>query len=92
MSQLSIEAYHIRVRGEPNARQPPVTLHIKWHPGLQIECDVQFGAHLDSVPEGLGINDNGSGSAAVLEAALQLAPELARTQARNQAAIIPFHP
>jgi hypothetical protein len=27
------------------------------------------GAHLDSVPEGPGINDNGSGSAAVLEAA-----------------------
>src|SRR5207253_4111481 len=34
------------------------------------------GAHLDSVPEGPGINDNGSGSAAVLEAALQLAKEL----------------
>jgi Zn-dependent M28 family amino/carboxypeptidase len=31
------------------------------------------GAHLDSVPEGPGINDNGSGSAAVLEAALRLA-------------------
>jgi Zn-dependent M28 family amino/carboxypeptidase len=34
------------------------------------------------VPEGPGINDNGSGSAAVLEAALQLAPELARARAR----------
>jgi len=30
---------------------------------------VQLGAHLDSVPEGPGINDNGSGSAAVLELA-----------------------
>ena len=30
------------------------------------------GAHLDSVPEGPGINDNGSGVAAVLETALQL--------------------
>jgi Zn-dependent M28 family amino/carboxypeptidase len=40
------------------------------------------GAHLDSVPEGPGINDNGSGSAAVLEAALQLAPELARARVR----------
>jgi Zn-dependent M28 family amino/carboxypeptidase len=30
------------------------------------------GAHLDSVPAGPGINDNGSGSAAVLETALQL--------------------
>jgi PA domain/Peptidase family M28 len=33
------------------------------------------GAHLDSVPEGPGINDNGSGSAAVLEAALLAARE-----------------
>ncbi|MCG7595626.1 M28 family metallopeptidase [Mycobacterium sp. PSTR-4-N] len=33
---------------------------------------VVVGAHLDSVPEGPGINDNGSGTAAVLETALQL--------------------
>jgi len=33
---------------------------------------VMAGAHLDSVPEGPGINDNGSGVAAVLETALQL--------------------
>ncbi len=35
---------------------------------------VLVGAHLDSVPEGPGINDNGSGVAAVLETALQLGP------------------
>lgn len=34
---------------------------------------VVVGAHLDSVQEGPGINDNGSGSAAILETALQLA-------------------
>ena len=34
---------------------------------------VVVGAHLDSVPEGPGINDNGSGSATTLETALQLA-------------------
>jgi Zn-dependent M28 family amino/carboxypeptidase len=34
---------------------------------------VVMGAHLDSVPEGPGINDNGSGSAAILEIALQTA-------------------
>ncbi|MEU6999936.1 M28 family metallopeptidase [Nonomuraea sp. NPDC046570] len=34
---------------------------------------VMVGAHLDSVLEGPGINDNGSGSAAVLEIALQTA-------------------
>lgn len=33
---------------------------------------VMIGAHLDSVPEGPGINDNGSGSAGVLEIALQM--------------------
>lgn len=34
---------------------------------------VLVGAHLDSVPEGPGINDNGSGSAVVLETALRMA-------------------
>src|SRR6202008_4794589 len=33
---------------------------------------VMAGAHLDSVPDGPGINDDGSGVAAVLESALQL--------------------
>ncbi|WP_113703647.1 M28 family metallopeptidase [Nonomuraea lactucae] len=33
---------------------------------------VMVGAHLDSVTEGPGINDNGSGSAAILETALQM--------------------
>ncbi|BBX66912.1 hydrolase [Mycolicibacterium psychrotolerans] len=33
---------------------------------------VMVGAHLDSVPDGPGINDNGSGVAATLETALQL--------------------
>ena len=33
---------------------------------------VMIGAHLDSVPEGPGINDDGSGVAAVLETAVQL--------------------
>ncbi|WP_183092665.1 M28 family metallopeptidase [Nocardioides stalactiti] len=34
---------------------------------------VMAGAHLDSVPEGPGINDNGSGSAALIEVAEQIA-------------------
>ena len=33
---------------------------------------VMAGAHLDSVPEGPGINDNGSGTAALLETAVRL--------------------
>jgi Zn-dependent M28 family amino/carboxypeptidase len=34
---------------------------------------VMAGAHLDSVPEGPGFNDNGSGSAVLLEVALRMA-------------------
>ncbi len=34
---------------------------------------VVLGGHLDSVPAGAGINDNGSGSAAILETAVQVA-------------------
>ncbi|WP_226343939.1 M28 family peptidase [Agilicoccus flavus] len=36
---------------------------------------VMAGAHLDSVDDGPGINDNGSGSAAILEVAVQLAKQ-----------------
>ena len=36
---------------------------------------VMLGAHLDGVEEGAGINDNGTGSAALLEVAVQLAKE-----------------
>jgi Zn-dependent M28 family amino/carboxypeptidase len=49
---------------------------------------VVVGAHLDSVAEGPGINDNGSGSAALLEIALQMA-ELG-IQPRNQVRFIWF--
>ncbi|MGC9665540.1 M28 family metallopeptidase [Planosporangium sp. 12N6] len=43
---------------------------------------VMSGAHLDSVLEGPGINDNGSGSAAQLEIALRLANEKVRNKVR----------
>jgi Zn-dependent M28 family amino/carboxypeptidase len=38
-------------------------------PGKTTDGVVMVGGHLDSVPEGPGINDNGSGSAAILELA-----------------------
>ncbi len=41
--------------------------------GKNADNVVMVGAHLDSVPEGPGINDNGSGSAAILEVAEQMA-------------------
>ncbi|WP_189114890.1 M28 family peptidase [Pilimelia terevasa] len=43
---------------------------------------VMLGAHLDSVPAGPGINDNGSGTAAVLEVALAVARARLRPAAR----------
>ena len=42
-------------------------------PGGRSDRTVVVGAHLDSVPEGPGINANGSGSSAILEIALQMA-------------------
>ncbi|WP_206340113.1 M20/M25/M40 family metallo-hydrolase [Blastococcus litoris] len=42
-------------------------------PGKNPDNVVMAGAHLDSVIEGPGINDNGSGSAAILETALMMA-------------------
>jgi Zn-dependent M28 family amino/carboxypeptidase len=41
-------------------------------PGRKNDNVVMAGAHLDSVPAGPGINDNGSGSAVLLELAQQL--------------------
>ncbi len=42
-------------------------------PGVNPGNVVMAGAHLDSVTDGPGINDNGSGSAALLETALMIA-------------------
>jgi Zn-dependent M28 family amino/carboxypeptidase len=42
------------------------------YPGGRTDRTVVVGAHLDSVAEGPGINDNGSGSAGILEIALQM--------------------
>jgi Zn-dependent M28 family amino/carboxypeptidase len=41
-------------------------------PGKNAGNVVMAGAHLDAVPAGPGINDNGSGSAAILETAIQM--------------------
>ncbi len=38
----------------------------------RVDRTVVVGGHLDGVPEGPGINDNGSGTAAILETAIQM--------------------
>jgi Zn-dependent M28 family amino/carboxypeptidase len=42
------------------------------YPGGRTDRTLIVGGHLDSVPEGPGINDNGSGTAGILEIALQM--------------------
>jgi Zn-dependent M28 family amino/carboxypeptidase len=42
------------------------------YPGGRTDRTLMVGAHLDSVPDGPGINDNGSGTAGILEIALQM--------------------
>ena len=69
----------------------PVTVHLMTHTSIELDVPtenliaetktgrtdrvVMAGAHLDSVSEGPGIEDNGTGSATLLEIALQLAGE-----------------
>ncbi len=55
---------------EPEIREDVNVIAEK--PGKNRDNVVMAGAHLDSVEEGPGINDNGSGSAALLELALNL--------------------
>ena len=47
---------------------------------------IVVGAHLDSVEDGPGINDNGSGSATILE----IAEQMAKVKPRNQVRFIWF--
>jgi Zn-dependent M28 family amino/carboxypeptidase len=51
-------------------------------PGGRADNVVMAGSHLDSVAAGPGINDNGSGSAALLELGLKLADEKVKNKVR----------
>jgi Zn-dependent M28 family amino/carboxypeptidase len=61
-----------RVRVLPSEMRTDVNV-IAELPGTNDDNVVMAGAHLDSVGAGPGINDNGSGSAAILETALMMA-------------------
>ncbi len=70
----------VTVKLQVNDREVPVrTVIAQTRTGSTADV-VMAGAHLDSVEQGPGINDNGSGTAAVLETALQLGPS---PQVRN---------
>jgi len=62
---------HISARTISNTRTTSNV--IAQMPGRLTENTVMVGAHLDSVAEGPGINDNGSGSATILEIAEEMA-------------------
>ena len=62
----------VATSGEIRLDQPTANLIADTKTGRE-DRTVVVGAHLDSVFEGPGINDNGSGSAQDLEIALQMA-------------------
>jgi Zn-dependent M28 family amino/carboxypeptidase len=71
----------VRVVADVHVEQRTTTNVIADSTSGRTDRTVMAGAHLDSVDEGPGINDNGSGTAAILETAVQMA-ELG-TQPRN---------
>ncbi|MEV4097103.1 M28 family metallopeptidase [Streptosporangium saharense] len=58
----------VTAEGDPHRKTRNVIAESRWGDPGRV---VMLGSHLDSVLEGPGVNDNGSGSAAVLETALQ---------------------
>ncbi len=70
LSALAGAAANIVARTESGQRTAVnVIAETRWGRANNV---VMLGAHLDSVAEGPGVNDNGSGSAALLEIAVQL--------------------
>jgi Zn-dependent M28 family amino/carboxypeptidase len=86
-TKVTIPVVGISMADGARLRANPAPTNIKLKAGVRVEHThnviaqtktgsthdvVMTGAHLDSVPEGPGINDNGSGVAAILETAVQL--------------------
>ncbi|MFD9725832.1 M28 family peptidase [Streptomyces sp. NPDC059072] len=70
--KLQAAGYTVTEQNCTSCTYPSNNLIADW-PGGPADQVVMFGAHLDSVSAGPGINDNGSGSATLLENALALA-------------------
>ncbi|MGW3321572.1 M28 family peptidase [Streptomyces virginiae] len=70
--KLQAAGYTVTEQNCTSCTYPSNNLIADW-PGGPADQTVMFGAHLDSVSAGPGINDNGSGSATLLENALVLA-------------------
>ncbi|MEU0548550.1 M28 family peptidase [Micromonospora sp. NPDC005979] len=72
--KLQAAGYTVSEQYCSSCTYPSNNLIAEW-PGGPADQVVMFGAHLDSVSAGPGINDNGSGSATLLENALVLAAQ-----------------
>jgi Zn-dependent metalloprotease len=70
--KLQAAGFTVTEQACTNCTYPSNNLIADW-PGGPADQVVMFGSHLDSVSAGPGINDNGSGSATLLENALVLA-------------------
>jgi aminopeptidase S len=73
-SKLQAAGYTVTEQDCTDCTYRSNNLIAEW-PGGPADQVVMFGAHLDSVSAGPGINDNGSGSATLLENALVLAQQ-----------------
>ncbi|MET8277679.1 M28 family peptidase [Micromonospora sp. NPDC005174] len=73
-TKLQAAGYTVTEQYCSSCTYPSNNLIAEW-PGGPSDQVVMFGAHLDSVSAGPGINDNGSGSATLLENALVLAAQ-----------------
>ncbi|HJR37465.1 MAG TPA: M20/M25/M40 family metallo-hydrolase [Nocardioidaceae bacterium] len=71
LAQLADATVHIATNTASETRSTENV--IAQTPGGRSDRVVVAGAHLDSVLEGPGVNDNGTGSATILEIALQMA-------------------
>jgi len=82
ISLAATPGLRVRVRTDTGAETLPTRNVIAELPGRNDDNVVVVGAHLDSVNAGPGINDNGSGSAAILETAIQMAKVKPRNTVR----------
>jgi Zn-dependent M28 family amino/carboxypeptidase len=72
LDKASPGSVRVSISADTIAEQRTTSNVIADYPDGRTDRTLIVGAHLDSVPEGPGINDNGSGAAGILEIALQM--------------------
>jgi hypothetical protein len=72
LDKASPGSVRVSISADTIAQERTTSNVIADYPGGRTDRTLIVGAHLDSVPQGPGINDNGSGTAGILEIALQM--------------------